>query len=237
MSPRTQLRKAVRILIAEDDIHLRNGLAEILQGEGYETLLASNGAEALALFESEKPDLICLDIMMPEQNGYEVCRQIRRQDAGVPLIFISAKSEEIDQVLGLELGADDYIIKPFGTREVVARIRAVTRRFHASRETTAPASFQMGDLLVLPRELRAKRGEGIIDLSLRDVRILELLHQKRGQVVDRETFFRECWSLDFIPNSRTLDQHISQLRKRIEVSPKEPKIIQTVHGVGYRHCD
>ena len=225
----------MRVLIAEDDIHLRNGLAEILRGEGYETVLAENGVEALALFESESPDLVCLDIMMPEENGYEVCRKIRRQDPNIPLIFISAKSEEIDKVLGLELGADDYIIKPFGTREVVARIRAVTRRFHAARETTAPASFQLADLEIFPRELRARRGDQIIDLSLRDIRILELLHQKTGQVVDRETFFRECWSLDFIPNSRTLDQHISQLRKRIEINPKAPEIIQTVHGVGYRH--
>lgn len=225
----------MRILIAEDDIHLRRGLAEILGNEGYETALAGNGTEALELFESQRPDLVCLDIMMPEQNGYEVCRQIRRLDPDVPLIFISAKSEEVDKVLGLELGADDYIIKPFGAREVVARIRAVTRRFHASRQSSGPASFQMQDLEVFPRELRARRGEQVIDLSLRDVRILELLHQQRGQVVDRETFFRECWGLDFIPNSRTLDQHISQLRKRIERNPREPEIIQTVHGAGYRH--
>ncbi len=225
----------MRILIAEDDVHLRNGLAEILRNEGYETVLARDGDEALELFETRKPDLVCLDIMMPGSDGYEVCKRIRRQDAEVPLIFISAKSEEVDKVLGLELGADDYIIKPFGSREVVARIRAVTRRFQAARESDGPASFTMGDLEVFPRELRARRAEQVIDLSLRDVRILELLHRQRGSVIDRRTFFSECWGLDFIPNSRTLDQHISQLRKRIEVDPKQPSIITTVHGVGYRH--
>jgi len=225
----------VRILIAEDDIHLRNGLAEILGKEGYETILARDGDEALELFEARKPDLVCLDIMMPGTDGYEVCKRIRRQDPEVPLIFISAKSEEVDKVLGLELGADDYIIKPFGSREVVARIRAVTRRFEAARATSGPASFRMGDLEILPRELRARRGEQVIDLSLRDVRILELLHRHRGSVVDRQTFFEECWDLNFIPNSRTLDQHISQLRKRVEVDPKQPSIITTVRGVGYRH--
>ncbi|MEE8450363.1 MAG: response regulator transcription factor, partial [Thermoguttaceae bacterium] len=148
-------------------------------------------------------------------------------------IFISAKSEEIDKVVGLELGADDFIVKPFGVKEVVARIRAVTRRCCAAR-TKQPESFRMDDLEVFPGELRARRGEKTIDLSLRDVKILELFHRRRGQVLDRNTIFNDCWGEDYLPNSRTLDQHISQLRKRIEVSPKEPKLIRTVHGAGYR---
>lgn len=225
----------MKVLIVEDDLHIRRGLEEILEGEGYETVLAEDGTQAMEVYRRESPDFVCLDIMMPGVDGYEVCREIRRADAKIPIIFISAKSEEVDKVLGLELGADDYILKPFGVREVVARIRAVTRRCIQQREPADPAkSFHLDDLTVLPAELRARRGEEIIDLSLRDVKILELLHRMRGKVVDRATLFAECWGLDHLPHSRTLDQHISQLRKRIERDPKRPSIIRTVHGAGYR---
>jgi DNA-binding response OmpR family regulator len=225
----------MNVLIAEDDDHIREGLAEVLEGEGYRTISARDGTEALEAFAKETPDFVCLDIMMPGMDGYEVCRRIRKHDENVPIIFISAKSEEIDKVLGLELGADDFIIKPFGVREVVARIRAVTRRCMAARPAdTQPEPFTMGDLEVRPAELRARRGEKIIDLSLRDVKILDLLNRRRGEVIDRDTFFNECWGYDYAPNSRTLDQHISQLRKRIEPDPKDPTIIHTVHGAGYR---
>ena len=226
----------MRVLIAEDDDHTREGLAEILETEGYETVAARNGNEALAQFEKESPDFICLDIMMPESDGYEVCRQIRRLNAKVPIIFISAKSEEIDKVLGLELGADDFIVKPFGVKEVVARIRAVTRRCMAAQPSEElPASFALADLEVFPSELRARRGEEVIDLSLREVKILECFYQNRGKVLNRNTLFDRCWGIHHVPNSRTLDQHVSQLRKRIEHDPKNPTIIKTVHGVGYRH--
>lgn len=229
----------MKVLIAEDDRNIRLGLDEILREEGYATVLAEDGREALELYLRETPDFLCLDIMMPGVNGYEVCREIRRKDPDVPIVFISAKSEEIDRVLGLELGADDYILKPFGVREVLARIRAVTRRTierHLARGPKAEAlqPFRMEDLEVLPAELRARRGSELIDLSLRDVKILALLYRKRGQVVDRGLLFDECWGLDHVPNSRTLDQHISQLRKRIERDVKEPRIIRTVHGAGYR---
>jgi DNA-binding response OmpR family regulator len=226
----------MKVLIAEDDPHTRSGLGEILEAEGYETLTAENGAEAMRLFTSESPDFVCLDIMMPGASGYDVCRQIRQTDPDIPIIFISAKSEEIDKVVGLELGADDFIVKPFGVREVVARIRAVTRRrFAAAPAHARPASFRIGDLDVFPSELRARRADMVMELSLRDVKILALLRGKQGSVVTRDAFFTECWGLDHIPNSRTLDQHIAQLRKRIEVDPKNPAIILTVHGAGYRH--
>lgn len=225
----------MKILIAEDDANILNGLAEICESEGYETITAADGVKALACFEEQKPDFVCLDIMMPQMSGYDVCRRIRKLDPEIPVIFISAKSEEIDKVLGLELGADDYITKPFGVREVIARIRAVTRRVLAKSEKAAVGSdFTMGDLSVLPDQLRAQRGDEVYDLSLRDVRILELLYVNAGKVVDRDTFFRRAWDLQHIPNSRTLDQHVSQLRKKIEQDPKNPSLIKTVHGVGYR---
>ena len=226
----------MKVLIAEDDLHTRRGLAEILEAEGYQTVTARDGREAVTLVEREKPDFICLDIMMPGLSGYDVCRQIRKQNPSVPIIFISAKSEEIDKILGLELGADDFIVKPFGVKEVIARIRAVTRRCLAARQPPrSPAPFKLRDLEVFPDELRARRDREVIDLNLRDVKILELLHQQKDKVVDRQTFFNVCWGLDHIPNSRTLDQHIAQLRKRIERDPKNPVLITTVHGVGYRY--
>ena len=224
----------MKVLLAEDDRFTREGLAEILRNEGYRVLQAEDGEMALQLFEAESPDFVCLDIMMPKLSGYDACKRMRATRPLVPIIFISAKSEEIDKVIGLELGADDFIVKPFGVKEVVARIRAVTRRCRAATEMAGPDSFQMGDMEVFPRELRARRGQQAIELSLRDVKLLELFYRCRGEVLDRNTIFNHCWGEDYLPNSRTLDQHISQLRKRIEISPKQPKLIRTVHGAGYR---
>ncbi|ANG64667.1 DNA-binding response regulator [Marinobacterium aestuarii] len=226
----------MKILIAEDDLNIRLGLAELLEAEGYSCLEAADGDQAWALFEQHRPDLVLLDIMMPGQDGYSLCRRIRQQDQQLPVIFISAKSEEIDQVLGLELGADDYIKKPFGSREVVARIRAVTRRCLARRMLPAEDdSFQMADLRVLPAQLRAERNGSRIDLSLRDMQILQLLHRNPGRVLSRDELFDECWGRHYLPSSRTLDQHISKLRKAVELDPRTPAIIVTVHGVGYRY--
>lgn len=226
----------MKILVAEDDLNTRNGLRDILEAEGYRVVLAADGEQALALFAKESPDLVCLDIMMPGVDGYEVCRRIRARSPAVPIVFISAKGEEIDKVVGLELGGDDFIVKPFGVKEVVARIRAVTRRFLAARGASGhAASFRMGDLEVFPAELRARRGDRVIDLSLREVKILEVLEANRGKAIDRNAIFNHCWGIDYYPNSRTLDQQISQLRKKVELDPKNPKIIRTVHGVGYRY--
>jgi DNA-binding response OmpR family regulator len=226
----------LKVLIAEDDENIRRGLIDILEGEGYSTVEAADGRAALALFTSEQPDFVCLDIMMPAMSGYDVCRAIRAGGSAVPIVFISAKSEEIDKVVGLELGADDFIVKPFGVREVVARIRAVTRRCFAAREPAElPSTFTIADLEVAPAELRARRGDRTIELSVREVRLLELFAANEGAVLDREAIFEHCWEERFYPSSRTLDQHISKLRKRIEPDPREPTIIRTVHGVGYRY--
>lgn len=259
------------ILLAEDDELTRSGLKDIFENEGYSVLEACDGEEALRRYSEEHPDLVCLDIMMPKVNGYDVCREIRKKDGEVPVIFLSAKSEEIDKVLGLELGADDYIGKPFGVKEVIARIRAVTRRVYALRKdrpgkqgpidprhTTykgtvnngrgpravedmddqTPAGlepFTMVDLEVFPDQLKAVRGDEEIDMSLRDVKMLALFFRNRGKVLDRNTIYDEVWGYSYLPNSRTLDQHISQLRKKIETDPKNPAIITTVHTAGYRY--
>ncbi|MCB9640468.1 MAG: response regulator transcription factor [Myxococcales bacterium] len=231
----------MKILIAEDDPHIRAGIVEIFEDEGYTPLEASDGIEAIELFEKKSPDFVILDIMMPRCNGYDVCRAIRKKNTQVPVIFLSAKSEEIDKVLGLELGADDYISKPFGVKELVARVRALLRRVQIPAPTSDPSNpittppFTMQDLQILPDALRAKREEQEIELSLRDLQILTLLHQQQGKVVDRNTLFDICWGIHYAPNSRTLDQHISQLRKKVELDPRSPTIIRTVHGVGYRY--
>jgi DNA-binding response OmpR family regulator len=223
----------MKVLLAEDDRLIRHALAEVFQAEGFQVLEALDGDTALALFRRHTPDFVCLDIMMPRLDGYQVCRAIRQLNPRVPVVFITAKSEELDKVVGLDLGADDFIVKPFGAREVVARVRAIMRRcqLENNAETT---SFLMDDLQVWPQQLRARRDDQTIDLSPRDLSILSLLYERRGQVVDRLTLFNRAWGLDYLPNSRTLDQHVSQLRKRIERDPSQPRIIRTVHGVGYR---
>lgn len=231
----------MKILIAEDDLNIRLGLRDLLETEGYDCLEAADGEQAWTLYQEKiaaqaGPALVLLDIMMPKLDGYALCRRIRQQDQQLPVIFITAKSEEIDQVLGLELGADDYIKKPFGSREVVARIHAVTRRCMAQTATESVHSdFQMGDLRVFPDQLRAERAGQKIDLSLRDLSILQLLHRNPGRVLSRDELFDECWGRQYLPSSRTLDQHISKLRKAVELDPQSPQIIQTVHGMGYRY--
>ena len=228
----------MKILVAEDDEYLLHGLCDIFESEGYTTIKASDGEMALALFQTEAPDFVCLDVMMPKVNGYDVCKQIRKQNLTVPVLFLSAKSEEIDRVLGLELGADDFITKPFGIREVIARIRAITRRyFQTTKPDQTPPNFQMNDITIVPKELRAYRNKQAIELSLRDISILSLLYQNKNQGASRSLLLDHCWGIDCMPNSRTVDQHIAQLRKKVEQDPKHPVIIQTLHGVGYRFID
>ncbi len=170
--------------------------------------------------------------MMPGLDGYEVCRQVRAADPTVPVLFLSAKNEEIDVVVGLQLGADDFIRKPFGKHELLARIRTALRRLESRSRSVR--HFAMRDLVVYPRELRAERQGISIDLSPREAGILELLHERAGEVVDRDAILNRCWGLDYFPESRTLDQHIAKLRKRIEHDPAQPEIIETIRGAGYR---
>ncbi|MCA9057674.1 MAG: response regulator transcription factor, partial [Planctomycetaceae bacterium] len=165
---------------------------------------------------------------------YEACQAIRGLNTQIPIIFLSAKAEEVDRLVGFDLGADDFISKPFSVREVLARVRAVARRCLAA-EPQAAKEFTIGDLTVVPAELRARRDKAFIDLSPRDVQILQLLAANPGRALDRNTIFRHAWGEDHFPNSRTLDQHVSQLRKRVEADPRQPRLIQTVHGVGYRY--
>jgi two-component system alkaline phosphatase synthesis response regulator PhoP len=223
----------MKILVADDDPITLESVDTCLKLEGFDVVLARNGDEALEMWRKHRPGVLCLDIMMPRVNGYDVCRQVRTADPGVPILFLSAKNEEIDVVVGLQLGADDFIRKPFGTHEFLARLRVAIRRSQPA--AARRASLVMDDLVVYPAELRAERDGVEIELSPREIAILELLHKHAGQVVDRNLLLNHCWGLDYFPESRTLDQHISKLRKRIERDPLEPRIIETIRTIGYRY--
>ena len=219
-----------QILVVEDDPFTRQGLCDLLTDQGYAVRAAADGAQGLAAFREQRPDLICLDIMMPDMNGYDVCREIRRHSEDVPVIFISAKSEEIDKVVGLELGADDYISKPFGMREVLARVRAVLRRTGPS----ADSMIRLGDLVIDPKRLVAKRGDAEFALGTRELQLLRFFSDHRGQNLTRQMLVEQCLGEAFQFDSRALDQQIAQLRKKIELDPHNPTIIRTVYGIGYR---
>ncbi|MCX8689586.1 response regulator transcription factor [Gilliamella sp. B2973] len=227
----------MKILIAEDDKHILNGMSDLLEKEGYTIIKANDGKVALEMFNQHQPDFIILDIMMPELDGYSVCCEIRKLNEDVPILFLSAKDEEIDRVIGLELGADDYMNKPFGINELRARIKAIAKRYLKSKYSNCSKEdyFQFGDLNVYSSELYAKRNDQVIELTLREIKILECLYQFKNQVVTRDMLFDYVWGYDFLPNSRTLDQHISKLRKQIEINPSTPTLIKTVHGIGYKH--
>ena len=226
------------ILIAEDDTNLRRGLAELLQLEDFETVSAACGISALELFAERDPDFCILDVNMPGLDGFEVCKRMRAQREDVPILLLTARTDEIDRVLGFGLGADDYLGKPFSAQELIARIKAIARRSGARSAAGAHTGsdvFSMCDLKIDSRASRAHRGKDVIDLSQRELNVLRYFHAHAGQVVTRDALYDACWGREHYANSRALDQHISQLRKRIEADPKEPRVIRTVHGVGYRY--
>lgn len=219
------------ILIAEDDPITLDALATCMESEGFTTLRAEDGRSAIEQWRSGKPDLLCLDIMMPAVDGYEVCRRVRASDQRIPILFLSAKNEEIDVVVGLDLGADDFIRKPFTRGEVMARVRSALRRVAPTENDDC---FLIGDLSVRPRALVAARDGRNIDLTPREVSMLKLLHEHKGRPVSRDTFLDVCWGIDYFPDSRTLDQHVFLLRKKIEIDPANPVLIETVRAIGYR---
>jgi DNA-binding response OmpR family regulator len=222
------------LLVAEDDPLTRRALSDILTAEGWTVVTAADGSKAWTLFEAGGIDLVCLDIMMPGRSGYDLCRKIREKNPSVPLLFISAKAEEIDKVLGLELGADDFIVKPFGAREVVARIRAVLRRFErGAAAEPAASSWVFGPWTVDAQTMRAVAPGSSVDLTAREVALLDLLARHRGQVLSRVRILQLLWGWEEAPRTRTLDQHIAVLRKKL--GDRDQRLIRTVQGVGYRY--
>lgn len=225
----------MRILLAEDDPHLLQGLADLLGREGHTCLTADDGEAALDLFRREAPDFCVLDVMLPTMDGFALCAGIRAINAKVPILLLSARDLEIDRVRGFDSGADDYVPKPFGTRELLARIKAIARRSGAAGTPPSTATFRMGDLIIDPGRLSARRESVDIALTPREVQVLSLLHARAGQVVSRDDLFDHCWGRDYLPSSRSLDQYVSALRRKIERDAASPRIIRTVHGAGYRY--
>lgn len=228
---------SIRVLIAEDDANLRQGLIDLLEGEGYEVVPAADGQQALTCFHQKAPDLVLLDVMMPELSGYDVCREIRKSDSRTPIIMLTAKGEEIDKVVGLELGADDYVTKPFGLHELRARIAAVLRRSRQNQQEPAsnlPEQFHIGLALIDRKSYQVTLGQQSHSLTSREMKVLEVFHARPNEVLSRNDLLNAAWGIDYFGTTRTLDQHIAQLRKKVEPDPASPQCLLTVHGVGYK---
>lgn len=223
-----------RILVVEDDPAILTGLVDLLEGEGFAVEQAMDGAAALARHAKAKPDLLLLDVMIPERSGYEVCREIRRTDPSTPIIMLTAKGEEVDRVVGLELGADDYVVKPFSARELLARIRAVLRRGDPKKEDRDDRPIQFGDVTIDPRTMRGTKRDRTFDISRRELALLRLFTSREGEALDRFTLMDEVWGVRYEGTTRTLDQHMAGLRKKVEDDPARPRYFTTVHGTGYR---
>jgi len=225
-----------KILVAEDELNMRKGLQDNLEFEGYEVTCAEDGEEALGQIKKNTYDLIILDVMMPKMSGFDVCKTARKIGVETPIILLTAKGEEIDKVLGLELGADDYVTKPFSLRELLARIKAILRR---SENKISPEGLveKIGNLNVNFTAYAANTGGKDISLSHKEFEILQYLWKKRNATVSRDHLLNEVWGYEESPTTRTVDNFILKLRQKIEKDPNNPKIILTVHGVGYKLID
>lgn len=223
-----------RILVVEDDAHLADGLRINLELEGYEPQLAGSAEEGLDLWQKGGLDLILLDVMLPGMDGFEFCRLVRREGDRVPILFLTARGGNKDRIRGLDEGGDDYITKPFELQELLARIKSIFRRQDWFRGQEAPQNMQIGQAEVNLRAYRAVTPEGQVDLKEKEVMILRLLREHEGEPVDRETILDRVWGFGAYPTTRTVDNFILSLRKIVEIDPKQPRHILTVHGIGYR---
>ncbi|NLZ48656.1 MAG: response regulator transcription factor [Clostridiales bacterium] len=222
-----------KILVVDDEDNIVELIKFNLENNGYNVITAANGNEALKLAKLESPQLILLDLMLPGLDGYELCKEIR-QDSNLchtPIIMITAKSEEVDKILGLELGADDYITKPFSVREMLARVKAVLRR---SSIQPLEKVFHFDDIHIDFEKHEVLKSNNKVDLTLKEFELLEILVKSKGRVVTREFLLDKIWGYEYIGETRTVDVHIRHLRKKIEKNDKNPQYIETVRGIGYR---
>ncbi len=220
------------ILIIEDEPQIVMGLRDALEFEGFRVVSAGRGKDGIALARTESPDAVILDLMLPDMNGYSVCEELRRADGLVPIVMLTARSQETDKIRGLDAGADDYVTKPFGVNELIARIRAIFRR--AARAPGAPELLEIGDAKVsFAAHTLVVRGESH-ELSFYEVELLRLLAERSGQPVSRDEILSKIWGLEAAPTNRTVDNFIVKLRKKIEPHPDRPKHILTVYGFGYK---
>ena len=228
-----------KILIVEDDPHIRLGLSDALGAEGYTVLEVAHGGQALPILKQEKPDLVILDVMLPGKSGFDICREVRAARLDLPILMLTAKGQEIDKVVGLELGADDYVTKPFGVRELLARVHALLRRSSGNSSgavdaAAVPARIAFGQVEIDTAAMRGVRHGRKFDLSARELKVLALLFRHAGDVVSRNRMLDEVWGVEYYGTTRTLDQVIVRLRQKIEENPAECRHLLTVHGVGYR---
>lgn len=224
-----------KILIVEDDPHILLGLEEVLKSDGYEVASCNRGDAALEAVAKHKPSLIVLDVMLPGASGYDICKQLRAKKFAAPILMLTAKGQEIDKVIGLDLGADDYVTKPFGVRELLARLQALLRRASpASGQTESDAVFQIGPAAVDPKTFQVKRGKAVEELTAKEVKLLQVFHAHAGEVLSRDKLLNEVWGYNYYGTTRTLDQVIVQLRKKLGDNGNEPKHLLTIHGVGYK---
>ncbi|MBL4930789.1 response regulator transcription factor [Clostridium paridis] len=223
-----------KIFIVDDEEHILELLKFNFENSGYKVDTATNGVDALKKIKAEPPKLILLDVMLPGMDGYDVCKEIRRESAtqNIPIIMITAKSEELDKILGLELGADDYITKPFSVREILARVKAVLRR--TTSNTTTERAFNVYNISVDFVKHEVLKDGQKVDLTLKEFELLEILIRNRGKVLTRETLLDKIWGYEYIGETRTVDVHIRHLRKKVEEDDKNPKLIETIRGIGYR---
>ncbi len=226
--------KKVKVLVVEDDRPILTGLVDLLRGEGYEVAAAEDGKEALRAYAQARPNLILLDIMIPEKSGYDVCREIRAQDSLTPILMLTAKGQEADKVAGLELGADDYVVKPFGVSELLARVRALLRRNREEKPAKDMSPIAFGRVRIDPRTYEGRRGKKTFTVTGRELQLLRHFLDHDGEVVERFALLDAVWGIKYEGTTRTLDQHIAKLRQKVEDHPADPRHILTVHGVGYR---
>ena len=221
------------ILIIEDEQDMAQGLRDAFEYDGHTVELAQDGEEGLEKVYKLKPHLILLDIMLPQKSGFDVCKELRSKNISTPIIMLTARGQEIDKVLGLELGADDYIVKPFSVRELLARVKAVLRRTEPVIKT-AQNLVQIGKLYIDFEHLMAEDDKGKVDLSHKEFEILKFFLDHQGETVSRDNLLDKVWGYDIYPTTRTIDNHIVRLRKKIEDDPTQPRHIFTVYGIGYK---
>jgi two-component system alkaline phosphatase synthesis response regulator PhoP len=227
----------MKILLVEDEPGLILTLTDRFKSEGYDVVSAADGDAALKIATAEKFDLIVLDVMLPKKTGYDVCRDLRQQGNSTPILMLTAKGETIDKVLGLKLGADDYLTKPFEVIELLARIEALMRRSPATANGRSDASFAFGDVSIDFKRAEVLRAAAPLDLSAMEFKLLQFLIENRGTVHSRDALLDAVWGYDAMPTTRTGDVHIAWLRQKLEPNPKHPQYIQTVHGLGYKFVD
>jgi len=221
-----------RIIVIEDDPAILRGLKDNLEYESYEVLTATDGEQGYQLIREHPPDLIVLDLMMPKMDGYELCRKVRSEGGTTPILMLTARGEEMDRVHGLDMGADDYVTKPFSVPELLARIRAILRR--VLPPTDLPDQVHFDDVSIDFKCFAAKKAGEVLKLSRKEFGVLRFLAARTGQVVTRNDLLNEVWGHDYFPTERTVDNHIASLRAKLEDDPAKPRHLITVHGVGYK---